>query len=518
MKLELNTRLFPQYNPMVSLAEKREKEAEEAKKAEEEKKVQELYEALDNINSFALGTTPNFTIDLNRDLLKLEDIEQLIVTFGQFGQVVQREILYFSDNYDIDLDEVKIDSEGNYIPSSADIIIDEPHWKKPARRDPKDIFDDNIHLTPTGKYDSDGNEISVWKHYHQTIKNPKFSYNRIYNVLTLTLSQMDTLTHFKPTYWYYHKEDEDKPNMPYWKNNPSLVMIEVKIRVKNFREEHLMNEVIIRPQEYWAVADTIEHSLKKPIKRVNTYDPRFGADPIYVPHRFRYYYGDYSVQGRDLPDRVEALPHSGLIAPQILVRDGLKVRSYPQFIETSEVPSGKMEIARYFCVMIPLHIKVKVKTIKVLYGGSPGIMDHVDYDTTGLTWDSEDMIWRDDAGIPTQPRVIPSYLRYADHEFNNEGNSEYDGSIKFDEYGNPVYQLPWRNETVYFNSNYVIDPDGAFPENPMGEYICWYICTRETVTGTVSRYFGPTKYREDQRKEPYYEFLIQFEEVGKANY
>ena len=615
MKLQLNTKLFPQYNPLVSLAERKEKAAEEAKKEAEEKAVQELYDSLESINSFALGTTPNFTIDLNKDLLKLEDIDQLIVTFGQFGQVVQREILYFSDNYKLDYDLVQDDDgayEYNYKPMSAALVTDE-----------KDIFDDNIQFKPSNFYEDDENnlfkkegcmyedptdgrrkrasrfyrevELTIrdsederdilkkvyktdengniwyeddngffviaevqngpitypekqyskaihpilvnkhhWVHPHQDIRNPKFSYNRIYNVLTLTLSQMDTLTHFKPTDWYYHEEDEDKPKMPYWKNNPSLVMIEVKIRVRNNLEHHWRDEVIIRPQEYWAVADTIEHSLMKPKKHVNTYDPRRGADPIYVPHRFRYFYGDYAVNSaiRDLPDRLEDLPYSRQIAEEILLRDGLVVRSFPQYklfdSEGNELPDDSMytdsegeyrEVSRYFCVMIPLHIKVKIKNIRVLFGGSPGIMDHVDYDTTGLTWDSEGQVWRDNAGIPTQPRVIPSYLRYPDHEFDNEGNSEFDGSIEYwdERHLFPKYQAPWRRETVYFNSNYVIDPDGTSPENPMGEYICWYICTRETVSGRISRYFGPRKYRDNQRKTPYYEFLIQFEKVGKAN-
>ena len=150
MKLQLNTRLFPQYNPLVSLAERKEKAAEEAKKEAEEKAVQELYDSLESINSFALGTTPNFTIDLNKDLLKLEDIDQLIVTFGQFGQVVQREILYFSDNYKLDYDLVQDDDgayEYNYKPMSAALATDE-----------KDIFDDNIQFKPSGLYeDDDGN-------------------------------------------------------------------------------------------------------------------------------------------------------------------------------------------------------------------------------------------------------------------------------------------------------------------------------------------------------------------------
>lgn len=607
MKLNLSTRLYPTYNPMVSLAERRAKAEEEAKKAEEEKKVQELYDSIESINTFALGTTPNFTIDLNKDLLKLEDIEQLTVTFGQFGKVVQREILYFSDNYKLDYDLVDEEYDGEYEddfkPLSADVVVDD-----------REIFNDDIRLMPTGFYeDSEGHmlkkepckyrdpasgilkkasrfyreveekyidsegeahirlikliskdaeghiwyedkngyfvvkdgekvydtkrypdltERKRWRHHRQAIRNPKFSYNRVYNVLTLTLSQIDTLNHFKPTdwYWYNESEGETKPSMPYWKNNPSLVMIEVKIKVRNAMEQHIRKEVIIRPQEYWAVADTIEHSLERtPRGGVNTYDHSRGADPIFVPHRFRYFFGDYWVNPsvRDLPDRVEDLAHSGQIAKEILCRDGLRVRSFPRF-KTFENSEGeveyeldelghKIELNRYFCIMIPLHIKVKIKNIKLLYGGSPGVMDHIDYDTTGLIWDSEAYVWRDsESMIPVHPRVTPSYKRYADHEFKNENNQFFDGSIVFDADGNPVYQNDDRNETVYYNSSYVIDPDGTSPENPMGEYICWYICSKETVTGMESRFFGPRKYREDQRKEPYYEFLIQFEELDKA--
>ena len=147
MKLSLSTRLFPQYNPMISLAENKAKKEEEKKKEAEEKAQEELMEALSGIKSFALGTTPNFVIDLNRDMLKLEDIEQLFVTFGQFGKLVQREMLFFSDNYDV---TYEIDEEdGEYIPLTKEIVTDE-----------HDIFDDNIKFMKTPFYgditDSEG--------------------------------------------------------------------------------------------------------------------------------------------------------------------------------------------------------------------------------------------------------------------------------------------------------------------------------------------------------------------------
>lgn len=111
MKIFLDTKLFPQYNPVISASELRAKKAEERAKKAEQDAIDKLYSDLGSIKSFALGATPNFTIDLNQDMLKLEDIEQLIVTFGQFGRVVQREILYFSDNYE---DEYEVlDSEGH---------------------------------------------------------------------------------------------------------------------------------------------------------------------------------------------------------------------------------------------------------------------------------------------------------------------------------------------------------------------------------------------------------------------
>ena len=176
---------------MVSLSEnKAKKEAEKEKQAEEEAK-KELIENLGKIKTFTLGTTPNFTIDLNPDMLTLDDIDQLIVSFGQFGKLVQREILYFSDNYKLDYE---VDSEGNYIPLTAEVKTDE-----------QDIFSDEIKFLPVRDingdfvYDSEGEKIYKWMHVPQTIRNPKFTYNRIYNKLTLTLSQLDTLTHFKPT-------------------------------------------------------------------------------------------------------------------------------------------------------------------------------------------------------------------------------------------------------------------------------------------------------------------------------
>ena len=480
MKIQLNTRLFPQYNSILSIAQQRAKKEEAAKKEAEQKAKEELYNNLGKIKSFAIGTTPNFTIDLNKDMLSLDEIDQLIVTFGQFGKVVQREILYFSDNYRLDYE---VDSEGNYIDHSAEVVIDDRH-----------IFDDEPYV------DSEGH----LRHRYQTIRNPKFTYNRQYNQLTLTLSQMDTLTHFKPTNWKYNKDD---PNTdledPYYEDNPSLVMVEVKIRVRRAMDRHNPAQVIIRPQEYYAVAQTIENSLEKMSKPVLVDN---NATPIYVPHRFRLYYDDYCVPEteRPLPMRVDELDNSKQIATAILCRDGLRVRSYPQFgYYTSEGEYVKQdpirnsegfiinELSRYFCVMIPLHIKVKIKDIKILFGGSPGIMDHVDFDSEG--------------------RVIPTYIKYPEHLYDSEGNPLYD------EDGNPIFATE-KNETIYYQSNYVIDPDGGTPDNPMGEYICWYICSKDTITGNISRFYGPSKYREDQKREPCYEFLIRFEELGKASH
>lgn len=287
-------------------------------------------------------------------------------------------------------------------------------------------------------------------------------------------------------------------------------MVEVKIRVKRFLDQHMTHQVVIRPQEYFAVADTIEHSLFDDGKPFEGYDIRnTGAAPIYTPHRFRLFYGDYSVPEdvRSLPQRIDELDYSKQVATNILCRDGLKVSSYPQFTtETVEQPAVdsegnimfdsegkpimeevevKVETNRFFCVAIPLHIKVKVKSVKVLFGGSPSIMDRVSYDSTGLrhgyyeydsTTGTEKFIetkpgergdWYNSAGVPAIPRVIPK----------------------------PGYNV---GETAYFQSNYMIDPDGRTPENPMGEFICWYICSKDSVTGNISRFTGPGKYRDNQ--------------------
>ena len=183
MKVNLQTRLFPGYSgydPLISIAEQRARKEEAAKKEAEEKAKQELQESLGKIKSFAIGTTPNFTIDLNPDMLTLDDIEQLTVTFGQFGRVIQRELLYFSDNYKYGFWQ---DSEGHYHPD--------------AEIDVKDVFNDDPYIDYA--YDSEGNTIPKMRHRHQTIRNPKFTYNKIYNKLTLTLSQVDTLGRFEIT-------------------------------------------------------------------------------------------------------------------------------------------------------------------------------------------------------------------------------------------------------------------------------------------------------------------------------
>ena len=177
MKINLRTKLYPQYNPVMSLAAQRaEKEAKEKQEAEEAAK-KEFYEKFEKIKTFTIGTTPNFNIDLNKDMLKLEDIDQLTVTFAQFGKVVQREHLFFSDNFTTDFE---VDSEGEYVEGTFDLVTDE-----------KDIFNDQPYMDEYGRL----------RHRHQTIRNPKFEYNKIFNQLTLTLSQMDTLKRFKPTDW-----------------------------------------------------------------------------------------------------------------------------------------------------------------------------------------------------------------------------------------------------------------------------------------------------------------------------
>lgn len=396
-------------------------------------------------------------------------------------------------------------------------------------------------MTDAGKEyeDVDLSERHRWKHPHQKIRNPKFTYDKIYNKLTLTLSQSDTLTHFRPTDWRVDEYDSEgrtitKTEKPYWKDNPSLVMIEVKIRVRRAIDNHFNEQVVIRPQEYYAVADTIEHTLlrTKP-DEVNYHDEvmKTAADLIYTPHRFRIFYGDYcddpeaDSEGTairdDLPQRTNALPFSKRIAQAILCRDGLRVKSYPQYREVtvydsegdSEGHTEIVEVPRYFCVMIPLTMKVKVKSVKSLFGGTPGVSDGVTYDATGLHFvepgskyaDSEGNVywdavknlkdidsivlghqWLNEFDIPTEPLVVPK----------------------------PGYHM---GESWNFKSNYVIDPDGDFPENPMGEYICWYICShQDIVPGIDYRFSGPYKYRENQRHPACYDFLIEFEEINKG--
>ena len=267
-----------------------------------------------------------------------------------------------------------------------------------------------------------------------------------------------------------------------------------------------MGQVIIRPQEYYAVADTIEHTLERPERPVIHDVHKTAADMIYTPHRFRIYYDDFFKPSRvqDLPMRVEELTKSKQTTEANLCRDGLYVKSYPQYELDSE---GKIimdytfdsegipvEKNRYFCVMIPLFAKIKIKSVKLLFGGSPGVMDHVDFDSEG--------------------RVIPTRIRYPEHLYTSEGFPLYN------ENGEPQFNDPklCKHETVYYSSAYVIDPDGGSPENPMGEYICWYICAKEASTGVISRFYGPAKYRKDQRQKPCYNFLIQFEDVNRASF
>lgn len=347
--------------------------------------------------------------------------------------------------------------------------------------------------------------------------------------MTLTLSQNDTLRRYKPTDWNCpitanspDYDIEDRTEMPYWRDNPSLVMVEVKIKVRRQLDYHFNDEVIIRPQEYWAVAETIEYKLKRPQPdkpgKSMFYDIHDrAADDIYVPHRFRLFFDDFS-KPKDvefLPQRVEELGHELRVATNILVRDGLRLRSRPQYeyvnINSEGAPEphyAKVEKSRFFCVMIPLHIKVKLDSVRCVFGGSPGIMDRVNYDSEGLRYgyftDSEgkqvfvpvdynnpdpkdlpymnDCHWYDEHDLPVTPRIIPD----------------------------PHYK-PSMGETCYFQSNYVIDPSGRSPENPMGEYICWYICSKDPITGQIGRMYGPTPYMADQ--EPYYEFLLKFKEI-----
>lgn len=234
-------------------------------------------------------------------------------------------------------------------------------------------------------------------------------------------------------------------------------MIEVKIRVRRYIDHHMRHQVIVRPQEYFAVADTIEHSLDKE-----------RTMPIYVPHRIILHYDDYANTSYDLPIRVEELTQIKRITVQDLLQKGLEVVSkpvYKQALDSEGLPVFDSEgnpiytdeeEMRYFCLAIPLHIPIKVKSVKMLFGGTPSIMDR---------------IWFDEEG-----RVIPR----------------------------PHFNL---DETAFFNSNYMIDTEAALPENPRGEYIVWYVCDKETPTGRISRYYGGP-----------YGYLIEFERVDDSHY
>jgi len=385
-----------------------------------------------------------------------------------------------------------------------------------------------------------------WKHPHQTIRNPKFTYDKVFNKLTLTLSQNDTLTRYCKTDWNCPPkatgpdyEEEEKTSKPYWQGNPSLVMIEVKIKVKRREDVHLGGQVVIRPQEYWAVADTIEHSLERPKEPIMWDTRNTGADLIYATPRFRMYFGDYSVPEdiKFLPNRVEELPYSRQTTMANLLRDGLRAISRPVYAKYTEDdseghyhkgdiiidPFGYPEqVSRFWCLMIPLHIKLKIRDIKLLFGGSPGVADNVDYDARGLHFLDFNHDFLDSEGEPLADSEGRVYWEQIEDSF--ELREKAHGEQWFDSlnrYATPmVIPRPGYNnsESCTFHSDYVIDPDGVTPENPMGEYICWYICSKETVTGNISRFYGPGKYREDQRHEPYYEFLIKFEEVGKAGH
>ena len=66
------------------------------------------------MKSIVIGTTPNFVIDLNPDMLSIGQIDQVTVTFVQNNKVVQYERLFHSDNYTFE--EAERDSEGHIIP------------------------------------------------------------------------------------------------------------------------------------------------------------------------------------------------------------------------------------------------------------------------------------------------------------------------------------------------------------------------------------------------------------------
>ena len=159
------------------------------------------------------------------------------------------------------------------------------------------------------------------------------------NHLVLTLNQHDTLHNFEPTNWFYGDS-----GTPFYKNNPTLVMAEVKIKLRH----DLGDTVIIRPQEYIAVADTVENSIS-------------AARPIFREHRQKLYFGSYAGNGYmtfdetlkleednpermfdQLPQRIEVLRgHKNnkfdwkYFTTESLTRDGLVYR-FPSIIVTSE--------------------------------------------------------------------------------------------------------------------------------------------------------------------------------------
>lgn len=113
MKVNLQSKLFTNYSPMMSAADwkakkaaeeaaKKRKEQEEAEakaKEEAQKAIEELHKKIASIKTITMGTTPNFVIDLNPDLLTIDQIDQVTVIFAQNGKVVQKERLFHSDNY-----------------------------------------------------------------------------------------------------------------------------------------------------------------------------------------------------------------------------------------------------------------------------------------------------------------------------------------------------------------------------------------------------------------------------------
>lgn len=361
------------------------------------------------------------------------------------------------------------------------------------------------------------------------------------------MSQDDTLRHFKPTNWNYNKKDpEHDLDTPYWQGNDSLVMIEVKIRVRRQLDYHLDPQVIIKPQEYYAVAKTIEYSLARgdkpgPIDYIDEVR-KTRADHIHVPHRFRLFFDDYVTDKSisPLPKRTDELHHSLQIAKEIMMRDGLRLISRPRF-GYKEVSLGdhtfvkRFEKSRYFCFMIPLNIRVKVKSIKCVFGGTPGIMDRVDHASEGdyppdeyvnrlfkikkivYERDSEGRLIFDEDGRPIYKVEKDKYGNVIGpmYERDSEGNIIEITDPRFLEgiaLPRPSYN---KDETCYFQSTYVIDPSRRTPDNPTGEFICWYICARDPITNQIGRILGPNMFMDDQ--EPYYEFYIQFADVDEAS-